>query len=208
MTSVFNDGNDVGTCLGNVEEVTTGTVREFNGVDCSFGSDNVGNVGDGGSCSCSEVENFGAWFDPNIVDTTENGSSDLGPERIPNPVLNLGSVPIRTWRSLHTYPLFTIHSHTRRGVKGDKCILLSTSDEYSLVTMGFDDDLGSSLHSSSSSTTTSSSASASTTSISSTSSSTTSTSSSSPTTVSSSSSTTPPTGRAASKSTASSASSG
>lgn len=76
MTSVFNDGNDVGTCLGNVEEVTTGTVREFNGVDCSFGSDNVGNVGDGGSCSCSEVENFGAWFDPNIVDTTENGSSD------------------------------------------------------------------------------------------------------------------------------------
>lgn len=49
MSRVLDDGDDVGTGLGDVEEVAAGAVGEFHGVDAAFGTDNVRDVGDGGS---------------------------------------------------------------------------------------------------------------------------------------------------------------
>ena len=76
MTRVFDDGNDVGSGFGNVEEVASRSVGEFNGVDGSLGADNVGDVGDGGTGGGSEVEDLGAGFDPDVVDTTEDGGGN------------------------------------------------------------------------------------------------------------------------------------
>lgn len=46
MTSVFNDGDDVRSLLGHVNEITTGTVREFDGINETSGTDNISNVRD------------------------------------------------------------------------------------------------------------------------------------------------------------------
>ena len=70
MTRIFNDGNDVRSGFGHVEKIATRAVREFDSVDISFGTDNVGNVGTRGSCGSSEVEDFGARFDPDVVYST------------------------------------------------------------------------------------------------------------------------------------------
>jgi hypothetical protein len=51
-------------------------VREFYGVNAAFGTYNVRYVGDGSSSCGSEVEYLGAWFDPYVVYTTQNGGSD------------------------------------------------------------------------------------------------------------------------------------
>ena len=44
VSSVLDDGDDVGPLLGHVDEVTTTSVGELDGVDSSLGSNNVGNV--------------------------------------------------------------------------------------------------------------------------------------------------------------------
>ena len=36
MSSIFNNGYDVGTFLGHIDQITSGSVREFNGVHHSF----------------------------------------------------------------------------------------------------------------------------------------------------------------------------
>lgn len=58
VSGVLNDGNDVGSLLGHVDEVSTGSVRELNGVDGSLGSNDIGDVRNGGSGSGSKVENL------------------------------------------------------------------------------------------------------------------------------------------------------
>ena len=45
VTSVFNDGDDVRSLLGHVDQVTTGTVREFDRVNTAARTDNISNVG-------------------------------------------------------------------------------------------------------------------------------------------------------------------
>ena len=45
VTGVLDDGDNVGPLLGHVDEITTTSVRELDGVDGSLGSDNVGDVG-------------------------------------------------------------------------------------------------------------------------------------------------------------------
>lgn len=46
VTGILNDGDDVGSLLGHVDEITTGSVRELNGVDETRWTDDIGNVGD------------------------------------------------------------------------------------------------------------------------------------------------------------------
>lgn len=78
VAGVFNYGDDIRPRFGYVEEVTARAVGEFNGVDISLGADDVGDVGDGSSGGGSKVEDFGARFDPDVVYTSQNGSSDWG----------------------------------------------------------------------------------------------------------------------------------
>ena len=55
MSGVFDDGNDVGSLFGYVDEVTTGSVREFHSVDEAFRAYDVGDVRDRGSGSSTQV---------------------------------------------------------------------------------------------------------------------------------------------------------
>lgn len=47
VSSVFDNGDNVCTLLGHTDEITSGTVRELDGVDDSFGTDDIRDVGDG-----------------------------------------------------------------------------------------------------------------------------------------------------------------
>jgi len=44
VSSILDDRDDVGPLLGHVDEITTTSVGELDGVDSSFGSNDVGNV--------------------------------------------------------------------------------------------------------------------------------------------------------------------
>lgn len=63
VSSVLYNRNDVCSFLGHTDEISSGSVRELDGVDDSFGTYNVGNVGDGRTGGGSEVKNFCSWFD-------------------------------------------------------------------------------------------------------------------------------------------------
>ena len=76
MTRILDDGDDVGPGFGDVQEIATGTMGEFDGIDSAFGADDVGDVGDGGAGSGAEVEYFGAGFYPNVVYATKDGGGN------------------------------------------------------------------------------------------------------------------------------------
>lgn len=62
---------------GHANQITTGAVRELNGVDVTGGTDNISNVGDRGTRGGAEVENLGTGLDVDLIETTENTSSQL-----------------------------------------------------------------------------------------------------------------------------------
>lgn len=45
VTGILNDGDNVGSLLGHVDEITTRSVREFDSVDSSLRSNYISNVG-------------------------------------------------------------------------------------------------------------------------------------------------------------------
>jgi hypothetical protein len=67
-------------------------VRELDGIDETLRSDNISNVGNGRSRGSSEVEDLLAGGNMDVVNTSKNTSSDLGTERVPDSVLNLGAI--------------------------------------------------------------------------------------------------------------------
>jgi len=89
VTGILNDGNDVCSLLGNVDQITARTMRELNSVHQTLRADNIGHVGDCGSRGSSKIEDLGAWLDVNGLNTSENGSGQLGAEGVPCAVLNL-----------------------------------------------------------------------------------------------------------------------
>lgn len=89
VTGILDDGDDVGTLLRHVEELTAGAVGELNGVDSPGGPDKVGNVRDGGARGGAEVENLGARAHPDVADTAGDGSTEFGTEGIPYAVFLL-----------------------------------------------------------------------------------------------------------------------
>jgi len=58
VSCILDDGNDIGSSFGDVEEVAARSVGEFDGVYSSLGTHDVGHVGYGGSGSSPEVENL------------------------------------------------------------------------------------------------------------------------------------------------------
>lgn len=88
MTSVFDDRNNIRSLLGDVDQITARSGGELDGIDETFGSDNVRDVGNCGSGSSAQIEDFGTGRHVDVVDTTENGGGQLRSERIPNAVLD------------------------------------------------------------------------------------------------------------------------
>lgn len=77
VTSVFDDWNNVGAFLGHIDQIATGAVREFNGVDQTFWTDHIGDVRYGGAGRSAQVQHFRAWWHVDFVNTAQNGSGQL-----------------------------------------------------------------------------------------------------------------------------------
>lgn len=58
VTGVLDDRNNVGSSLRDVEQISAGSVRELDGVDETFGSDDVRNVRNCSSGSSTKIENL------------------------------------------------------------------------------------------------------------------------------------------------------
>lgn len=91
MSGILDDGDDVGPLLGHVHEVSTGTLGELNGVDASLWANKVGNMGHSSSGSASEVEHLTTRLHVDVANTSDDSGSNLGSERVPDPVLGLGT---------------------------------------------------------------------------------------------------------------------
>lgn len=147
VTGILNDGDDVGALLGHVDEVTSGTVRELDGVDVSGGADDIGDVRNGGTGCGTEVEDLRAWFDVDLVKTTEDTGGDLGAERVPDAVLDLGGDGLAVLvgargGGVDRNALLAVDGLAGGQVTGDQHVLLCTGNEDTLVTMLLDNDLG------------------------------------------------------------------
>ena len=51
VSGIFDDGDNVGSLLGHVDEISSGSVGELDGVDGTLGSDNVSDVRNRGTTS-------------------------------------------------------------------------------------------------------------------------------------------------------------
>lgn len=142
VTGVIDNGDNVGTVGGHADQVTTGAVGELDGVDSSGRSDNISDVADGGTAGSAEIENLGTGLDEDIVETTKDTGSQLGTERIPHTVFDLGgsggiAIAVGSTGRLDGNALLAIDSFTGGQVLGDQEILLaSTGNEDTGVTMG------------------------------------------------------------------------
>lgn len=103
-------------------------------------------------CGCAMCVYLLARSDVNIVNTTKDSGGDLRAERIPHTVLKLDGVSVRTGRALDLNSLLAVNVLARSAVKGDQSILFAAGDENTLVTMGLDDHLSTTLHATASTT--------------------------------------------------------
>ena len=137
VTGVLDDGNNVGTVSGHANQITTGAVRELDGIDTAGGTDDISNVRDGGTAGTTNVENLRARANVNLVQTTQDTGSQLGTEGVPHTVLDLGDSTILAGRALDRDALLAVNSLTGGQVLGDQQILLTTTgDEDTGVTVG------------------------------------------------------------------------
>lgn len=144
VSGILDDGDDVGSLLGHAYQVSAGSVGELNGVDGTGGAHDIGNMGNGGSGSGTKVENLGSGLDEQLIKTTENTGSQLGSEGVPHSVLDLGSLAVLSLGGdVDGNSLLAVHGLTGGQVLGDKEILLTSGNEDTAVSMGLDNDLGS-----------------------------------------------------------------
>lgn len=137
VTGVVDNGDNVGTVGGHADQITTGTVRELDGVDVTSRSNNISNVTDGGTAGGTKVQNLRARLHVDIIKTTQNTSSKLGTERVPDTVLGLGDGTV-LGRSFNSNALLAVDSLSGGQVLGDEQIFLTaTSDEDTGMTVGF-----------------------------------------------------------------------
>lgn len=144
VTGILNNGDDVCAVGGHVDQITTRAVRELNCEDGSLRTNDIGNVGDGGTGSSTKVENLGSRAHVDVVDTTKDTGSQLGTEGVPDAVLDSrgsGILAVLGLLSTDADALLAIDALAGGQVLGDEEILLSAGDEDTGVTVRLDDDL-------------------------------------------------------------------
>ena len=77
MSSIFDNRNDIGTFLGHIEQISTASMTEFNGVYDSGFSHNIGDMTHTRPRCCPKIQNLCSRFDENIFETTEDSRSKL-----------------------------------------------------------------------------------------------------------------------------------
>ena len=104
----------------------------------TYRSNNVSNVRDRRSGSSTEVQDFFARGNVDVIQTAKDTGSKLGSERIPHSVLGLCAISV-----VNRDSLFSIDGFARDKVLGNQHILFSTGNEHTGMSMRFDNDLGS-----------------------------------------------------------------
>lgn len=139
VSGVVDDGDDVGSLLGHTDQLSTGTVREFDGVDDTVGADNVRDVGDGRARGGTEVEDLGSGFDVDVVQTAQDTSSKLTPKRVPHSVLDFFLLAVRVGGG-DADPLLAVDGFAGRHVSGNEQVFLALGDVDTFVLVGFEGD--------------------------------------------------------------------
>lgn len=112
-SGISNNGDNIGSLLGHIYKVSSGSVGELDSIDGSLWSNKIGDVGDSGSTGSSEVENLGTWLDIDLTDTSNDGGSNFTSVWVPDSVLNFFSVG-----EVLTHSLFIVDTFSWGGVLG------------------------------------------------------------------------------------------
>ena len=99
----------------------------------TYWANDICNMADTCSACGTEIQNFHARGDENMLESTEHTSSQLAPEWIPYTIFDLGALHI----SVHRYPFFTINSFTWNETLGDQQMFFSFGDEHSSMCVRF-----------------------------------------------------------------------
>ena len=143
VSGVLDDRNHVWSLLGHGDQLTTWSVRELDGVDQTFWADDIGDMRHGGTGRSTEVEHLGARLDEYLVKTTHDTGSELRSERVPDTIFDLGGWDARVLgRLLDSHSLFTVNRLSWRNILGHKQVLLASGNIDTVVSVGFDNNLG------------------------------------------------------------------
>lgn len=88
VTGILDNRDDIRPLRRQTDQVTTRAVGELDGVDDTSRTDNIGDVGDGGSRGGTEVEDFRAGLHVDCVHTTKDTRGQLRTERVPDTVFS------------------------------------------------------------------------------------------------------------------------
>ncbi|KAK1343539.1 hypothetical protein QTO34_016319 [Cnephaeus nilssonii] len=124
---VFQDRDDVGAALGDVDQVAAGAVGELDRVDQAVGADDVGDVGDRGARGGAQVQHLALGLDVDLVDAAQDGRGQLGAEGVPGAVLHLRAALV------HRDPPLAVHRLAGHHIQRDQRILHAAVDEDALV---------------------------------------------------------------------------
>lgn len=94
MSSVLDDGDHIRSLLCHIDEITAGSLREFNSVNRARGTNKVGHVRDGGTRSATEIEHLASGLHVNVSHTRDDGGANLGSEGVPNAIFSLGVIDL------------------------------------------------------------------------------------------------------------------
>lgn len=135
VARVLDDGDDVGALLGHVDEVAAGAVRELDGVDDARGAHNVGHVRHGRARGRAQVQHLLTGGDVDVVHAAEDAGRELGAERVPHAVLDLGAV-----RAVHGDALLAVDGLAGDQVARHQQVLLAARHKDARVPVRLDDD--------------------------------------------------------------------
>lgn len=86
MSSVLNNGNDVGPVGCHVDEISSASVAELNRVYDPGWANNVGNMTDRSTTGGPKVQDLASWLHVYGLHSTKYASRKLGSEWIPDSV--------------------------------------------------------------------------------------------------------------------------
>ena len=129
FTSVVNNWDNICAFFCHIYQISTHPMREFNGINYTLWSDDIRHVGYGCSWCSSEIENFGAWNDGCLSDTSKNWSRNFWTIRIPYSVLDF----LPTY--LDAYPFFIIDTFSWNQIFCHQGFLWASGDKHSWQTV-------------------------------------------------------------------------
>lgn len=109
VSGILDNGDDIGSLLGHVDEVTSDSLGELNGVDGALGSDDVRDMGNGSAGGSTDVKDLAAGLNVDLIATTGDTSSELRSEGVPGTVLDFLSVlllKLRNERSSYRHTIY------------------------------------------------------------------------------------------------------